>query len=117
VVTARPTRTAAKPALDACDACHQLGVLPGRDERRDSYRWSTGERFVHAPHARDALGQPVSCVTCHAGVLAARRVAEIPVPKKPVCASCHDGALGFKMTGHACGRCHLHADPESTPAP
>lgn len=101
--------TRSAPRLADCASCHQLGVLPDRDDRRAASRWSVAARFDHAAHDRDVLDQPVQCLSCHVGVLDARRVAEIPVPRKAVCAGCHDGVLGFKMTGHACGRCHGHA--------
>jgi c(7)-type cytochrome triheme protein len=107
--------TRREPTLARCDGCHRLGVLPERDDARVSRRWSVAARFEHAAHAHDPTGQPVACESCHAGVLAARNVAEIPVPRKAACAGCHDGVLAFKMTGHACGRCHAHPASDAPP--
>jgi c(7)-type cytochrome triheme protein len=88
------------PRLDACTSCHKLGLLPARDLRRGSDPWSVAAKFRH-----DA-NHNISCARCHPTADAARAVDVIETPKKPACAGCHDGKTAFKMTGHACARCH-----------
>jgi c(7)-type cytochrome triheme protein len=88
------------PRLDGCSACHKLGLLPARDLRRERDPWSVAAKFRHdAAHA-------VSCGRCHPTAAEARTVDVIETPKKAACADCHDGRTAFKMTGHACARCH-----------
>jgi c(7)-type cytochrome triheme protein len=100
------TAGAPEPALDACAACHALGLERARVEERTGAAWSVRTRFRHDAHAADAAGAPIACTACHAGVASSTDVAAIAAPTKPACAPCHDGKRAFKMTGHGCARCH-----------
>jgi c(7)-type cytochrome triheme protein len=103
-----PTRGGAKPALDECKGCHQLGLVAARAAAQSSRPWSVRERFTHAPHAVEPgdRDRPVPCTDCHAGAASSERLADMPSPRKQSCARCHDGRAAFKLTGHTCSRCH-----------
>src|SRR5262249_59395142 len=88
------------PRFEACTSCHQLGLLPERDRRRETDAWSVAASFRHDANHEAACGR------CHPTAAAARAVDVIETPKKAACAPCHDGKMAFKMTGHACARCH-----------
>lgn len=119
----------AKPAMPECGGCHVLGGAGGEAEAGGA--WRVGHRFDHAGHradvrqaprradaAADAIGwagfdqakAPVTpCTTCHAA-----QAGELGRPGMAVCATCHEGAHAFKVTGFDCRRCHLapeHAAP------
>lgn len=100
------TPGAPEPALDACAACHALDLERARVEERTAAPWSVRTRFRHDTHATEVDGDPLACTTCHDGVAASTDAATLPTPKKPACAPCHDGKRAFKMTGHACAKCH-----------
>jgi hypothetical protein len=87
----------ATPALDACESCHQAGLVEARILERLEARWTVRDRFVHASHGDD-------CESCHRGVWGVATMP--PPPEKERCAGCHDGKAAFKMTGHGCKRCH-----------
>jgi len=93
------------PQLEACEACHGLGLEARRDAQRSAAAWSVRSQFRHAPH-RSADGVAIACARCHAEVASADTVDAIGAPGKPTCAPCHDGVVAFKMTGHGCARCH-----------
>ncbi len=93
------------PALTACGACHVVDGQAARERSRTAAPWSTRARFRHAPHRTDG-DAPLACERCHQDVRAAERVDAIAGPPKDACASCHDGAVAFRMTGHGCARCH-----------
>jgi c(7)-type cytochrome triheme protein len=96
------------PRLDACQGCHQPGVVEERRRRRSLALWSVAATFDHARHAIDPRdGRALACAACHDPAMAsAAGDAPLPAPAKPSCAPCHDGATAFKMTGHGCARCH-----------
>jgi c(7)-type cytochrome triheme protein len=99
------------PSLSRCRDCHVLGLSDRHEQARRSRRWSVRDLFSHASHATEpsAPGRPVSCVGCHAGAPASTSLADMPAPGKPSCVRCHDGRVAFKVTGHACARCHVPA--------
>lgn len=104
---ARATSAGApEPSLDACASCHALGLERARVEERTSAPWSVRARFRHDVHATEPDGDPITCSTCHAGIATSTDAATIAAPTKPTCAPCHDGKRAFKMTGHACAKCH-----------
>jgi c(7)-type cytochrome triheme protein len=95
------------PRIGACDGCHELGMVARRLATRSGARWSVRARFRHAPHATDPRsGAALGCAACHAGVDTSQSIDDLPTPKKPVCAPCHDGTTAFKITGVGCTRCH-----------
>ncbi len=100
------TAGAPEPTLDACAACHALGLERARVAERTAAPWTVRARFRHDAHATDAAGAPLGCATCHDGVATSTDAATLPTPQKPACAPCHDGKRAFKMTGHGCARCH-----------
>ena len=100
--------TGARPALSECRGCHRAGLVRKRQLRRYTARWSVRSRFRHAPH-RTRPGKParpLPCRRCHAGIDNTTGLSDIPAPSKQRCISCHDGKVGFKITGHDCARCH-----------
>ena len=103
------------PALAACDACHELGLIAARERSRDAAPWSVRPTFRHRPHRVDVGGTPLPCDRCHVGVADAADVASIPTPPKATCAPCHDGRAAFKLTGHGCARCHQAATAARPP--
>jgi len=90
------------PALGECRACHALGRNAARVAARAADPWSVRTAFSHTPHAQAA------CTTCHTD-LHGGNVVELATPPKPTCASCHDGASAFSLTGTTCRKCHTSA--------
>lgn len=108
---------AAKPPLSRCDDCHQLGLERQRAAARDRAPWSVRERFDHRAHRTDPTGAAVACTRCHTRAAQSTDVATMPTPAKPTCAPCHDGKTAFKLTGHACSRCHGGGDTHAPSKP
>jgi c(7)-type cytochrome triheme protein len=96
------------PQLDACEACHALGLTAKRVALRRSAPWSVRAMFDHAPHQRAKDGTALPCASCHDNLEGAS-VASLAAPPKKACAPCHDGATSFKLTGTSCMRCHTGA--------
>lgn len=85
------------PQLTSCATCHQPGLVSEQVHDRTTAEWSVRARFDHDAHTAE-------CTTCHDQV---SRTDALPAPPtKARCAQCHDGATAFKMTGHACAKCH-----------
>ncbi len=97
----------ARPPLSDCASCHQRGAGDSRSPRQR--RWSVRDRFTHRKHLAEPAdpGKVVACADCHTTVAAATGLADLRPPAKATCARCHDGDAAFKLTGHACNRCHL----------
>jgi c(7)-type cytochrome triheme protein len=99
----------ARPPLGECAGCHQRGLTRDHARSRRARRWSVRARFSHQGH-RNEPAEPtraLSCTGCHTGVAEATSLADLAPPAKPTCARCHDGTTAFKLTGHACSRCHV----------
>ncbi len=128
-------KTGAAPPLSECQGCHVLGSYSEHEARRIGGDWSVRVRFSHRPHRldprlaprspvgpgaagttpgdrresgadRDANSAGLPCLSCHRGVKGASALRDIPTPAKATCQPCHDGEIAFKITGHACARCH-----------
>jgi hypothetical protein len=100
---------AARTLYPGCAYCHQVEpaargaarVLPAVIPDR----WLPHGNFTHARHTQ------VACTTCHAAT-ASRDTADILLPAKAGCASCHSPAAGVK---HSCSTCHgYHNEPPAS---
>jgi c(7)-type cytochrome triheme protein len=96
-----------RPPLGDCARCHRHSAGDPRPAR--ARRWSVRAQFTHRQHLREPSDpqRPVPCADCHTTVAAATSLAALRPPAKATCARCHDGGAAFKLTGHACNRCHL----------
>ena len=92
------------PHLSECTACHVLGLAAARLAKTTGAAWSVRVAFDHAPHAKDPNGAPIACQACHTSLEG--QLVALPTPAKATCATCHDGARAFKLTGTTCRRCH-----------
>ena len=100
-------RGGAAPVFDDCAGCHQPDLLADHERERRTRRWSARATFRHASHQEDPRdGSALDCRACHTQILQATALDDLPPPAKATCAPCHDGAIAFKLTGHACSRCH-----------
>ncbi len=93
------------PPLSACDGCHQLALDASRVAKRAADPWSVRPAFDHATHRDNGQHEELACTGCHTD-LAAAGVLDLPTPKKPTCAPCHDGRVAFSLTGTTCTHCH-----------
>jgi hypothetical protein len=84
----------AKTTLAMCGACHVSASqkLAARADRP----WSTRARFVHDDKHRQG------CDSCHRTAGAP----DLTPPTMKGCATCHEGAKAFKVTGFECAKCH-----------
>lgn len=106
----------ASPRLDACDACHADGG-PGR-----ARRYLTNDiGFDHARHRTTPAGEPIACLTCHAGIerSTSARAADVVLPQMRNCRQCHGDPARtpdrVRMT--ECGVCHTNPGVEIGEAP
>ncbi|MCB9570983.1 MAG: hypothetical protein H6709_02735 [Kofleriaceae bacterium] len=91
------------PRLDACSDCHRSAWSPPASataggRRGRCARASSTRRTPPRPAA------PLACERCHAAVWDSD--GPPAPPTKDACRGCHDGGVAFKLTGHACARCH-----------
>ncbi len=98
----QPTLT---PGLSDCSGCHQAGRRVVRRQKAAARKWSVSTQFKHAVHAQDADGQ-LACTACHSLDQTPPDGRDLAPPPKKGCEPCHDGKAAFKLTGHACKRCH-----------
>lgn len=89
------------PQMGDCAGCHRAGLAAAREQQRADDPWSVRRAFEHRAH-------PGACTSCHADLHGAS-VVTLATPPKAACASCHDGAIAFKLTGTTCTRCHVGA--------
>lgn len=89
-------RDAGRAPLAACERCHTAGATSDRAADAPVSSWSVATRFRHDLHGDE-------CTSCHRQVAPDQPLSR---PTKQQCARCHDGGRAFKMTGHACSRCH-----------
>ena len=112
-----------QPPIAACAACHSK-VAP---VRATASAWSVAKAFDHGKHGRDNKAAPPTCVSCHASVPAATKLADITAPRMLTegtvkgCDTCHDGKsringkVVFKTTGFACAKCHAKPQVAANP--
>ena len=112
-----------QPPIAACAACHSK-VAP---TRAPASPWSVAKAFDHGKHGRDTRGSLPTCVSCHASVPTATKLADITAPRMITegavkgCDTCHDGKtqingkVVFKTTGFGCAKCHGKPRVASTP--
>jgi hypothetical protein len=65
--------------------------------------------FDHTPHAM------VTCVSCHVGVQASTKTADVLLPNQALCATCHASSkkalrLGSGQAESRCFECHQYHD-------
>jgi c(7)-type cytochrome triheme protein len=90
----------AKPLMVACGECHARDTGEGLEYR-------VVDKFSHDTHRVDPRNKsPLGCGECHRGVNEAALGQRPLRPTMQGCASCHEGTLAFKTTGHDCAKCH-----------
>lgn len=89
-----------RPRYAGCAYCHEVKPMgegtPLVTPPVMPDRWLTGGRFDHARHAT------MACATCH-DALHSHETADILLPSKQVCASCHSPQGGASSS---CASCH-----------
>lgn len=99
-----------RPRYAGCAYCHevkQMGdAVPVITPPLIPDRWLTGGRFDHAKHAT------VSCATCH-DAAHSRETADVLLPSKQLCASCHNPHTGAPSS---CATCHTYHNARVTAA-
>lgn len=112
------------PPMDACVRCHEPVAAPdthpdvGPNTAPDArgphlVRGPYQARFSHQAHLARAA---IDCEACHLAVPGANGSA-LPAPGKRECATCHDGARAFSVTGTGCRRCHATRAAAPGPRP
>jgi predicted CXXCH cytochrome family protein len=96
----------ARAVYPGCAYCHEVkagvNIVPRVTPGVIPDRWLTHGGFNHAKHTQ------VACVSCHAAA-ASKETADIILPSKSVCVTCHSPAGGVK---YGCSICHgYHNQP------
>jgi hypothetical protein len=96
-----------EPRMSDCAKCHRAiaGRAVGPALVPGPYRVT----FEHRTHAKEP------CLTCHAGVAAAKGD-DLPPPPMTACEGCHDGQKAFAALGPTCRRCHAQGDRRALPS-
>jgi Cytochrome c7 and related cytochrome c len=103
------TTSERRGAFYGCAVCHEVssrgGEVPMVTKPFLADRWMTNAQFNHAKHAM------VRCDDCHRA-MASRQTADVLMPAKPSCVTCHSPQ---GKAAAECVTCHIyHAPPQST---
>ena len=89
-----------------CALCHEVKAgaagWPQITPPVQTERWLGAAKFMHAPHAN------IACAQCHDAVQS-KATADVLLPAKEICATCHNPRAGVADT---CATCHTYHRPQ-----
>lgn len=108
------TESTARRLSKKCDHCHVTKTDPETSEKPPPFfsrfkvsapgvvkRWYNHARFSHKAHA------PWACTACHDGTMTSKTSADVIIPGRQICLTCHTEQKGARSL---CVECHTYHD-------
>lgn len=110
----RAVINAAQVVVKKCGQCHELKRVSERyvvDPPKIVTQWMPGSRFTHTP-----ITHRTDCESCHRDLRTSVKTADVHIPKKSDCASCHGAGANAASSCMTCHEYHLQSKPLLTAA-